>query len=246
MPRPDYYELLDVPVSASSAELKLAYYRQAKRYHPDLNAGNTEAEERFKLVAEAYRVLGDERERQLYDEARERDLRYADAPELAGMQRKVRFSARAGRGRDARRNQQRPVRRRFGMLPMRRKMPWWVTALICLFWVSALLPMVMRPVSISSPTPAPKPEKKDPPDDVVRARLVTMRAELEKAAEVGDARAQLRLGLFLYSGSAGMLKNRSAARSWWEKAAAQGNKAAEYYLENCDFTQPPPSENEEP
>ena len=110
----------------------------------------------------------------------------------------------------------------------------------------ALLPMVMRSVSISSPTPAPKPEKKDPPDDVVRARLVTMRAELEKAAEAGDARAQLRLGLFLYSGSAGMQKNRSAARSWWEKAAAQGNKAAEYYLENCDFTQPPPSENEEP
>ncbi len=244
MPRPDYYELLDVAPSASPAELKLAYYRQAKKYHPDLNAGNTEAEERFKLVADAYRVLGDERERQLYDEARERDLRYADAPELAGMQRKMRFSARAGRMRnDGRR---RPVRRRFGVLPMRRKMPWWVTALICLFWVSALLPMVMRPVGVRQSAPEPKAEKKDPPDDVVRARLATMRADLEAAAAAGDARAQLRLGLLLYSGSAGVQLNRAAARVWWEKAAAQGNKAAAYYLEKCDFAQPPSPENEEP
>ena len=244
MSRPDYYELLDVAPSASPSELKLAYYRQAKKYHPDLNAGNTEAEERFKLVAEAYRILGDERERQLYDEARERDLRYADAPELAVMQRKVRFSARSGRAHDERRR--RPVRRRFGVLPMRRKMPWWVTALICLFWVSALLPMVMRPVGIRQSAPVTKAEKKDPPDDVVRARLASMRADLEKAAAAGDARAQLRLGLLLYSGSAGVQMNRPAARVWWEKAAAQGNKAAAYYLEKCDFSQSPVEETNEP
>lgn len=245
MPRPDYYELLDISPSATPAELKLAYYRQAKKYHPDLNAGNTGAEERFKLVAEAYRILGDERERQLYDEARERDLRYADAPELASMQRYVRFSARAGRERDVRRRQ-RPVRRRFGMLPMRRKMPWWVTVLICLFWVSALLPFVMRPVSISPAAPAAKPKKEDPPDDVVRAKLATMRKTLEQAAAQGDARAQLRLGLLLYSGSAGVQMNRPAARGWWEKAAAQGNKAAAYYLEKCDFSQPIPEKSEKP
>lgn len=247
MPRPDYYELLEVPATATPAELKQAYYRQAKRYHPDLNAGNSSAEERFKLVAEAYRILGDDGERRLYDEARERLLRYADAPELAEMQRTVRFSvrasARAGRVRDARRS--RGVRRRFGMLPMRRKMPWWVTALICLFWVSALLPFVMRPVSISQPAPLSKPEKQDPPDDVVRARLAGMRADLEQAAAAGDARAQLRLGLLLYSGSAGVQKNRSAARAWWEKAAAQGNKAAAYYLQHCDFSEPP-AETEKP
>ena len=85
MPRPDFYELLDVEPTVPQAELKLAYYRQAKKYHPDLNAGNAAAEERFKLIAEAYRILGDEAERRLYDESREREMRYAGAPELAGM-----------------------------------------------------------------------------------------------------------------------------------------------------------------
>ena len=101
-PRPDYYELLDVDPSVPQAELKLAYYRQAKKFHPDLNPGDKVAEERFKLIAEAYRILGDEDERRLYDEARERDLRYADAPELASMQRSIRFTVRrssaSGRG----------------------------------------------------------------------------------------------------------------------------------------------------
>ena len=83
MSRPDYYELLDVSPDADAAELKQAYYRQAKIYHPDRNAGNAAAEERFKLIAEAYRILGDETERRLYDEARERDIRYVGAPELA-------------------------------------------------------------------------------------------------------------------------------------------------------------------
>lgn len=242
MSRLDYYELLGVVPAVSPAELKQAYYRQAKKYHPDLNVGNAEAEERFKLIAEAYRILSDERERRLYDEARERDLRYADTPELASMQRRVRFSVRHDRNRAQRRPA--TLRRRFGMLPRRRRMPWWVTTLICLFWVSALLPFVMRPVQVKPAPPLPKTEKKDPPDAVVRARLAEMRASLEKAAAAGDARAQLRLGLLLYSGSAGVQMDRAAARSWWEQAAAQGSKAAIYYLEKCDFN-PPPSEKTE-
>ena len=44
MPRPDYYELLDVEPNVPQTELKLAYYRQAKKYHPDLNPGDTDAE----------------------------------------------------------------------------------------------------------------------------------------------------------------------------------------------------------
>lgn len=239
MPRLDYYELLGVAPAVPPSELKQAYYRQAKKYHPDLNVGNAESEERFKLIAEAYRILSDERERRLYDEARERDLRYADTPELASMQRRVRFSVRHDRNRAQRRPAM--LRRRFGMLPRRRRMPWWVTSLICLFWLSALLPLVMHPVQVKTSSPLPKPEKKDPPDDVVRARLAAMRASLEKAAAAGDARAQLRLGLLLYSGSAGVQMDRAAARAWWEQAAAQGSKAAAYYLEKCDFN-PPPSE----
>lgn len=236
MSRPDYYELLDVEPTVPQSELKAAYYRQAKKFHPDLNAGNEEAENRFKLIAEAYRVLGDEDERRLYDEARERDLRYADAPELASMQRRVRFSARRGRA-----GVSRAPRRRCTVLPARKKMPPWVTWVIVLFWVSALVPFVLRTGNMSF-NRAPVEEKKDKPEPeahVVRERLARMRADLEQAAAAGDARAQLRLGLLLYSGSAGVEMNRPAARQWWQKAANQGNKAAAYYLEKCDFNPPP-------
>lgn len=238
MPRPDYYELLDVEPTVPQSELKAAYYRQAKRFHPDLNAGNEAAENRFKLIAEAYRVLGNEDERRLYDEARERDLRYADAPELAGMQRRVeRFSARRGRA-----GVSRAPRRRCTVLPARKKMPPWITWIIGLFWVSALVPFVLRTGNMSFDR-GPVEEKKEKPEPeahVVRERLANMRVELERSAAGGDARAQLRLGLLLFSGSAGVEMDRAAAQQWWQKAAAQGNKAAAYYLEKCDFTQPPP------
>lgn len=87
-----------------------------------------------------------------------------------------------------------------------------------------------------------KKEKPEPPAELVRERLARMQADLEQAAAAGDARAQLRLGLLLYSGSAGVQMNRPAARDMWQKAAAQGNKAAAYYLEKCDFAQPSPVE----
>ncbi len=245
MPLPDYYELLGVSPTVSQAELKQAYYLQAKKYHPDLNADKSGAEERFKQVAEAYRILSNTEERRLYDEAREREARYVNAPELAGMQRVARFSARRGR----RSQHERPThRRRFGMLPMQRRMPRWALLLMALFWGSALLPLVLSTggMSFSRSTPPPKKEKEDPPEEVVRERLSRMRADLEQAAAAGDARAQLRLGLLLYSGSAGVSLDRHAAREWWQKAAAQGNKAAAYYLQHSDFTQPAPKAAEEP
>lgn len=239
MPRPDYYELLDVEPAVPQAELKQAYYRQAKKFHPDLNVGDSAAEDRFKLIAEAYRVLSDDTERRLYDEARERDLRYADAPELARMQRRVRFSARRGRKRDER---PRALRRRFSLLPARKRLPRWAIWCMVVLWGSALLPLVMKTgsVALNYGNSAPKPEKPEPAAEVVRERLARMRAELEQAAAAGEVRAQLRLGLLLYSGSAGVQMDRPAAREMWQKAAAQGNKAAAYYLEKCDFTQPPP------
>ena len=244
--RPDYYQLLDVPETADAQTIKAAYRRMAKRYHPDRNVGDEAAEERFKLIAEAYRVLGDEYERRLYDEARERDIRYADAPELASMQRTVRFSARSGRNREQRRDDRRArARRRFTILPSRKKMPWWATCAISLFWVSALLPFIMRsgaPARSRTMTAVEKKEKPDPPHELVRERLQLMQAQLTEAANAGDVRAQLRLGLLLYSGSTGVAIDREAARMWWQKAAEQGNATAAYYLEKCDFNPPPPPE----
>ena len=56
----DYYEVLGVPKTADDATIKKAYRTLAKKYHPDTNAGNAEAEKRFKEISEAYAVLGDE------------------------------------------------------------------------------------------------------------------------------------------------------------------------------------------
>lgn len=244
MKRPDYYDILEVPADIAPSALKLAYYRQAKKYHPDLNPGDAAAEERFKLIVEAYRILGDERERRLYDAARERDIRYADAPELAGMVRRVRFSARRNR----RENDNRPsLRRRFTLLPARKKMPWWVMFLMGVFWVSALLPFIMRTgsSSLNRKVYAGKTEKPEPDAGLVRERLGQMREKLEAAAGAGDTRAQLHLGLMLYNGSAGIQMDREAARIWWERAAAQGDRTAAFYLEKCNFNPPAEQDSEE-
>ena len=64
----DYYEVLGVSKEADSSAIKKAYRKLAKKYHPDTNAGNAEAEKRFKEISEAYAVLGDEEKKKLYDE----------------------------------------------------------------------------------------------------------------------------------------------------------------------------------
>lgn len=65
--KPDYYELLGVSRDADEATIKKAYRRLALEYHPDRNPGNKEAEEKFKLISEAYQVLSDPKKRALYD-----------------------------------------------------------------------------------------------------------------------------------------------------------------------------------
>ncbi|CUH96044.1 hypothetical protein P22_2132 [Propionispora sp. 2/2-37] len=66
----DYYEVLEVPKTASEKEIKQAYRKLAREYHPDLHQGRTktEAEEKFKLINEAYEVLGDAEKRARYDQ----------------------------------------------------------------------------------------------------------------------------------------------------------------------------------
>lgn len=63
----DLYELLGVPRDASASDIKKAYYKQAKKYHPDTNKGDPAAAKKFAAVTEAYEVLTDEPKRQAYD-----------------------------------------------------------------------------------------------------------------------------------------------------------------------------------
>jgi molecular chaperone DnaJ len=67
MRKPDYYEVLGVARDASPEEIKKAYRKLARKYHPDVNREDPEAEEKFKLINEAYQVLSDPEARALYD-----------------------------------------------------------------------------------------------------------------------------------------------------------------------------------
>ncbi|HYE94753.1 MAG TPA: J domain-containing protein [Rubricoccaceae bacterium] len=67
---PDYYQTLEVGEAASADEIKKAYRRLARTYHPDKNPDNQEAEERFKAVQQAYAVLSDPEKRKAYDKMR--------------------------------------------------------------------------------------------------------------------------------------------------------------------------------
>jgi len=66
----DYYKVLGVPKDAPAADVKKAYRKLARQYHPDANKGDAAAEEKFKEISEAYDVLSDEKRRKEYDEAR--------------------------------------------------------------------------------------------------------------------------------------------------------------------------------
>ncbi|UCH07099.1 MAG: molecular chaperone DnaJ [Deltaproteobacteria bacterium] len=63
----DYYDILGIPREASADEIKKAYRKTALKYHPDMNAGDREAEAQFKEAAEAYEVLSDREKKKLYD-----------------------------------------------------------------------------------------------------------------------------------------------------------------------------------
>ena len=66
-PVKNYYEILGVAANAPADEIKMAFRRLARRYHPDVNPNDKSAEEKFKQINEAYDVLSDETKRQQYE-----------------------------------------------------------------------------------------------------------------------------------------------------------------------------------
>ena len=75
----DYYEILGVKRDASADDLKKAFRQKARKYHPDLNKGSKEAEEKFKEVNEAYQVLSDPQKKAQYDQVGHADFAPGDA-----------------------------------------------------------------------------------------------------------------------------------------------------------------------
>lgn len=68
MMKRDYYDVLGIGKQADEKEIKRAYRKQAKKYHPDTNPGDKEAEQKFKEATEAYNVLSDKEKKKLYDQ----------------------------------------------------------------------------------------------------------------------------------------------------------------------------------
>src|SRR5690625_2133632 len=63
----DFYNILGVPQDADAATIKKTYHKLARKLHPDTNAGDTQAEQKFKEIGEAYAVLSDPEQRKEYD-----------------------------------------------------------------------------------------------------------------------------------------------------------------------------------
>ena len=68
MAKRDYYEVLGIGKNADAKEIKKAYRKLAKKYHPDMNPGDKNAEQKFKEITEAYNILSDDEKKKLYDQ----------------------------------------------------------------------------------------------------------------------------------------------------------------------------------
>jgi molecular chaperone DnaJ len=97
MAESNYYQILGVERGASHDDIRKAYRKLARKYHPDINPGNKEAENKFKEISTAYDVLGDEKKRKLYDEFGEAGLAAGfDADKARSYQQWQQQSAGAG------------------------------------------------------------------------------------------------------------------------------------------------------
>src|SRR5208282_3906888 len=67
-PKKDYYEILGVKKSASAEDIRKAFRKLARKYHPDVNPGDKSAEEKFKTLSQANDVLSDPKKRKIYDQ----------------------------------------------------------------------------------------------------------------------------------------------------------------------------------
>ncbi len=79
----DFYSVLGVNKDATTDQVKKAYRKLARKYHPDVNPGNKDAEEQFKRVSAAHEVLSDPEKRKIYDEFGEEGLKAGFDPETA-------------------------------------------------------------------------------------------------------------------------------------------------------------------
>src|SRR5512139_4013411 len=94
----DYYKILGVERGASTDDVRKAYRKLARKYHPDLNPGNKAAESKFKDLSVAYDVLSDEKKRKLYDEFGEAGLAAGfDAEKARSYEQWRQQSSRSGR-----------------------------------------------------------------------------------------------------------------------------------------------------
>src|SRR2546428_2036174 len=91
----DYYDVLGVPRTATQKEITSAFRKLARKHHPDLNAGDKQAEARFKEISEAHDVLSDAKNRKLYDEF---GADWRGGPPAGGPPGARRASARGGGG----------------------------------------------------------------------------------------------------------------------------------------------------
>lgn len=259
--RPDYYELLDISPKAGAAEVKAAYYRQAKKYHPDRNRGSGAAEERFKLIAEAYHVLGERGRREDYDAWLDRHRRLSRAPELEIMagkrpvrmpaemsrmpRRPTRVSVRHAYERREERGNRRAAGRRAPArsIFMPRKGQPGVLRMVLVYVMALFMitPMLVRSCSTTGRRHAESVfrDKREPgvsplDEQTQRSELERFRDRIRQAAQAGEPDAQFRYGCMLFHGYNGLPQDRPAAMQWFIKARDNGSPAAARLLRSLE------------